>query len=216
VSPLDCTGCGNCADICPAPGKALVMVDAEKQTEREAANWEFAITLSIKDNLMDVHTLKGSQFAKPLFEFHGACPGCGETPYIKLITQLYGDRMMIANATGCSSIYGASAPSIPYTINAQGKGPTWANSLFEDNAEYGYGMFLAVNHIREKLKGLVKQALDMPISQRLKEALEEWLEAMDDGNASKTASARLLDELKILTTRAIKCWKRSYHTKTSS
>ncbi|WP_051585915.1 pyruvate:ferredoxin (flavodoxin) oxidoreductase [Caldanaerobius polysaccharolyticus] len=196
VSPLDCTGCGNCADICPAPGKALVMVDAEKQTEREAANWEFAITLSIKDNLMDVHTLKGSQFAKPLFEFHGACPGCGETPYIKLITQLYGDRMMIANATGCSSIYGASAPSIPYTINAQGKGPTWANSLFEDNAEYGYGMFLAVNHIREKLKGLVKQALDMPISQRLKEALEEWLEAMDDGNASKTASARLLDELK--------------------
>ncbi|SHF17358.1 pyruvate-ferredoxin/flavodoxin oxidoreductase [Caldanaerobius fijiensis DSM 17918] len=195
MSPLDCTGCGNCADVCPAPGKALVMIDAEKQIENEAANWEFATTLTTKDNLIDVNTLKGSQFAKPLFEFHGACPGCGETSYIKLITQLYGDRMMIANATGCSSIYGASAPSIPYTVNGQGKGPAWANSLFEDNAEYGYGMFLGVRQIRERLKELMIQALNMPISDELKEAFKQWLEGMNDGNASKTASARILQIL---------------------
>lgn len=151
LSPLDCTGCANCADICPAPGKALIMKNAEEQIEREAENWEFALTITDKENVIDRYTVKGSQFVRPLLEFHGACPGCGETPYIKLLTQLYGDRMMIANATGCSSIWGGSAPSIPYTTNSQGKGPAWGNSLFENNAEYGYGMFLGVKQMREKL-----------------------------------------------------------------
>ncbi|MDP4091158.1 MAG: pyruvate:ferredoxin (flavodoxin) oxidoreductase, partial [Bacillota bacterium] len=140
LSPLDCTGCSNCADVCPAPGKALIMKPADLEIEAEAENWEFSLSVTTKDHLMDKTTLKGSQFAKPLMEFNGACPGCGETPYIRLLTQLFGERMMIANATGCSSIWGASAPSIAYSTNAEGKGPSWGNSLFEDNAEYGYGM----------------------------------------------------------------------------
>ena len=113
VSPLDCTGCANCADICPAKGKALIMKPAEHEMEMESENWEFAMTVKPKENVMDKYSVKGSQFLRPLMEFSGACPGCGETPYIKLITQLFGDRMMISNATGCSSIYGASAPSMP-------------------------------------------------------------------------------------------------------
>ena len=119
ISPLDCTGCGNCADTCPAPGKALIMKPAEEQIVKEAENWEFALTLNDKEGVMDTKTLKGSQFVEPLLEFNGACPGCGETPYVKLLTQLFGDRMLIANATGCSSIWGASAHSIPYTTNKQ-------------------------------------------------------------------------------------------------
>jgi len=193
VSPLDCTGCGNCADVCPAPTKALIMKPAEEQIEKEARNWEYAVTLDVKDNLVDKTTLKGSQFAKPLFEFSGACPGCGETPYIKLLTQLFGDRMMIANATGCSSIYGASAPSIPYTTNKEGKGPAWANSLFEDNAEFGYGMFLANKQIRERLKDLMKEAINMPIGDELKAAFQEWIDGMEDGDKSKIASKKILD-----------------------
>jgi len=193
VSPLDCTGCGNCADVCPAPTKALIMKPAEEQIEKEARNWEYAVTLDVKDNLVDKTTLKGSQFAKPLFEFSGACPGCGETPYIKLLTQLFGDRMMIANATGCSSIYGASAPSIPYTTNKEGKGPAWANSLFEDNAEFGYGMFLANKQIRERLRDLMKEAINMPIDEELKAAFQEWIDGMEDGDKSKIASKKILD-----------------------
>lgn len=196
ISPLDCTGCSNCADICPAPGKALIMKNAELQIEMESENWEFALTITDKSNLIDPKTVKGSQFVKPLLEFHGACPGCGETPYIKLLTQLYGDRMMIANATGCSSIWGGSAPSIPYTTNAQGKGPAWGNSLFENNAEYGYGMFLGVTQMREKLARLIQEALSMEFSPSLKNACQQWLEAFDDGEASKAASAILLEAIK--------------------
>jgi pyruvate-ferredoxin/flavodoxin oxidoreductase len=195
VSPLDCTGCGNCADICPAPGKALIMKPAEQEIENEDQNWEFAITVAPKEHIMDIKTLKGSQFAKPLLEFNGACPGCGETAYVKLLTQLFGDRMMIANATGCSSIWGASAPSIPYTTNAEGRGPAWANSLFEDNAEFGYGMYLGVKQIREKLASLMQEAIETPIAENIKEAFREWLEGKDNADASKAASGKILNAL---------------------
>ena len=196
ISPLDCTGCGNCADVCPAPGKALIMEPAEQEIENESENWEFAMTVSPKENVLNPYTVKGSQLKTPLLEFNGACPGCGETPYIKLLTQLFGDRMMIANATGCSSIWGASAPSIAYSTNHEGKGPAWANSLFEDNAEYGYGMYLGVKQIREKLAETMKQATESEIDPKLKEAFNEWLENMDDGEGSKKASKKVLEALK--------------------
>lgn len=235
VNPLDCTGCGNCADVCPTKEKALVMKPAQGESQEQNPNWEFSLTLSAKDNLMDRSTLKGSQFAQPLLEYNGACPGCGETPYVRLITQLFGERMMIANATGCSSIWSASAPSIAYTVNAEGKGPAWANSLFEDNAEYGYGMFLGVRHIRERLADLMQQLLaqgtavqasqgtvvqagqgtavqagqgplqevsqDTPqaVSQsvpvEVAKAFRQWLEVMDDGEASKAASKSVIKAL---------------------
>lgn len=191
VSALDCTGCGNCAEVCPAKGKALVMKDAAEQTEAQVKNWEYAMTVSNKSKRFDVTTVKGSQFAQPLLEFNGACPGCGETAYIKLITQLFGDRMMIANATGCSSIWGGSAPSVPYTTNAQGQGPTWANSLFEDNAEFGYGMYLGVRQQREKLALLMNEALETEISAEMKEAFQEWIKGMNDAEASKAAAAKV-------------------------
>ena len=193
VAPLDCTGCGNCADICPAPkGKALVMKNLATQ-ENEVANWDYAVdNVTYKDDLMAKTTVKGSQFAQPLFEFSGACAGCGETPYMKAVTQLYGDRMMIANATGCSSIWGGSAPSTPYCKNAEGKGPAWANSLFEDNAEYGYGMALASKKIREKLQMLMADAMELGVPADVKEAFESWIEAMNDGEASKAASAKVI------------------------
>ncbi|WP_434655119.1 pyruvate:ferredoxin (flavodoxin) oxidoreductase [Thermoanaerobacterium thermosaccharolyticum] len=193
VSPLDCTGCGNCADVCPAPGKALVMMPAEGEIESQADNWEYAVKIKPKDNIMEKTTLKGSQFSKPLFEFNGACPGCGETPYIKLLTQLFGDRMIIANATGCSSIYGASAPSVPYTTNNLGKGPAWANSLFEDNAEYGYGIYLANKKIRQRLEDLIGQALNTQIPDELKDAFVEWLNNKEDGEASQIASSKIVN-----------------------
>jgi pyruvate-ferredoxin/flavodoxin oxidoreductase len=196
VSPLDCTGCGNCADICPAPQKALVMVNAEEETAKEKDHWEYAAkSISIKDELMNKYTVKGSQFAKPLFEFSGACAGCGETAYLKLVTQLYGDRMMIANATGCSSIWGGSAPSVPFTTNCEGKGPAWANSLFEDNAEYGYGMYLGVEQIRERLKDLMNEAQNCDLNQTCKEVMKEYIEAMDDGESCKKATQKLLTVL---------------------
>ena len=195
ISPLDCTGCGNCADVCPAKGKALIMKPAEQEIESEAENWEFAMTVKVKPELVDTGTIKGSQFLMPHLEFNGACPGCGETPYIKLLTQLYGDRMMIANATGCSSIWGASAPSMAYTANREGKGPAWANSLFEDNAEYGYGMYLGVKQIRERLAELMREALEANISDGVKDALRKWLDSKDDGEGSKMASKFLLDVL---------------------
>ena len=192
VSPLDCTGCGNCAEVCPAKGKALIMEPATEQTERQAANWEYAVTLTNKSKLFNLTTVKASQFAQPLLEFNGACPGCGETAYIKLITQLYGDRMMIANATGCTSIWAGSAPAVPYTTNEEGKGPAWANSLFEDNAEFGYGMSVGVGQQREKLADLMKQALEFEISSELKEAFQEWLMGSDDAEASKAATTKIL------------------------
>lgn len=192
VDPLDCTGCGNCADVCPPAQKALVMKPAEEQIEAQNDHWLFSTTLTYKDNLMDRKTLKGSQFAQPLLEFNGACPGCGETPYVKLITQLFGERMMIANATGCSSIWSASSPSIAYTTNREGKGPAWANSLFEDNAEFGYGMYLGVRQIREKLAGLMQQGLSQGFSPEIENAFRRWLDTMDDGEASKEASAEVI------------------------
>ncbi len=195
VSPLDCTGCGNCADICPAKKKALVMKPLASQLKAQIPNHRFFTKLPVLDNMMPVTSVKGSQFRQPLFEFSGACAGCGETPYIKVITQLFGDRMMIANATGCSSIYGGTAPSCPYTVNEEGHGPAWANSLFEDNAEYGFGMELAVAQRREKLADLVQQALDSDISKDLRESLKQWLEAMHDGDKSKEYGRKVEDAI---------------------
>ncbi|WHH58531.1 pyruvate:ferredoxin (flavodoxin) oxidoreductase [Petroclostridium sp. X23] len=194
VSPLDCAGCGNCAEVCPAKEKALVMKPIETQTV-EIENWEYAMQLSVKENPMNPETVKGSQFEEPLLEFSGACAGCGETPYAKLVTQLYGDRMMIANATGCSSIWGGSAPATPYTLNKDGHGPAWANSLFEDNAEYGYGMFLGVKQIRSRLADLCNEAMGLDISDALKGLLSAWVENMNNGNGSKKASKELIAAL---------------------
>ncbi|NVM57815.1 MAG: pyruvate:ferredoxin (flavodoxin) oxidoreductase [Desulfobacterales bacterium] len=185
ISPLDCTGCGNCADICPAKKNALVMRPLATQTGAQVPNHKYFTELSIMDDVMPATSVKGSQFRQPLFEFSGACPGCGETPYIKVVTQLFGDRMMIANATGCSSIYGGSAPSCPYTVNEDGHGPAWANSLFEDNAEYGFGMELGVTQRREKLADLIREAANTEASKELKEAFKMWLENMHDGNKSR-------------------------------
>lgn len=196
VSPLDCEGCGNCADICPAKEKALVMKPIETQTEEQVPNWNFAMEVEVKDNLFPRNTVKGSQFAKPYLEFSGACAGCGETPYIKVVTQLFGDRMMIANATGCSSIWGASAPSTPYCTDKNGRGPAWANSLFEDNAEYGLGMALGVKQIRNKLKALMEETLTFDIPEELKNAFTSWINGMDDADASKAASINILSAIK--------------------
>lgn len=189
VSPLDCTGCGNCAAICPAKDKALIMRPAEQEILAEDDNWDFAMTLTEKPNLINRFTIKGSQFIRPLLEFNGACPGCGETPYIRLLTQLFGERMMIANATGCSSIWGASAPSTAYTTNFNGRGPAWANSLFEDNAEYGYGMYLGAEHIRCRLKELINKCLeDSSLSSDIKNAFHKWLDEYDISEASQRNS----------------------------
>ncbi len=184
VSPLDCAGCGNCADICPAKQKALVMKSLDSQSA-QVALWDYAMTVSPKANPVNKYTVKGSQFEQPLLEFSGACAGCGETPYAKLVTQLFGDRMMIANATGCSSIWGASAPAIPYTTNHRGHGPAWANSLFEDNAEFGLGMFLGTKAVRENLANDVKAALEAGVSAELAAALTEWLENKDKGEGTR-------------------------------
>jgi pyruvate-ferredoxin/flavodoxin oxidoreductase len=194
VSPLDCTGCGNCADICPSPNKALIMKTLESQMH-EDKRWDvISNNVTYKDTLLDKQqSVKNSQFAQPLFEFSGACAGCGETPYIKLITQLYGDRMMIANATGCSSIYGGSAPATPYTINSQGHGPAWANSLFEDNAEYGFGMATGVKKLRERIARFMEVGLEADdMKAETKEAFKGWLETMNDTNRSKEASEKVV------------------------
>ncbi|MBK5246610.1 MAG: pyruvate:ferredoxin (flavodoxin) oxidoreductase [Peptostreptococcaceae bacterium] len=188
VSPLDCTGCGNCADICPAKNKALEMKPFADIVASEKENWEFAATLSNKNKSFKKESIKGSQFAKPYFEFSGACAGCGETPYVKLITQLFGDRMMIANATGCSSIYGGSAPSMPYCTDEDGRGPGWANSLFEDNAEYGYGMLLANKQIRDKIELSMNEIVSGSAPEDLKKACQEWL-ANKDNNAELRAKS---------------------------
>ena len=190
VSTLDCTGCNNCVDICPAPGKALEMKPLGTQVETEVANWEFSVSkeVSNKEHLTPGKTVKDSQFKQPLIEFSGACAGCGETPYIKLVTQLFGDRMMIANATGCSSIWGGSAPSTPYTKNHEGKGPAWANSLFEDNAEFGYGMFLAADQMRKKIASNMESLISMDIAEEYKEVFKNWLENKDNGELSKVHS----------------------------
>jgi pyruvate-ferredoxin/flavodoxin oxidoreductase len=190
VSALDCTGCGNCADICPGRkgAKALEMKPLESQLE-QVENHKFSEKLPVpefEDLRMNV---KNSQFLQPLFEFSGACAGCGETPYVKLVTQLFGDRMVIANATGCSSIYGGSAPTVPYTVNEKGHGPAWANSLFEDNAEFGFGMALSYSQRRENIERLMKDALENGADAEASEAFTAWLESKDDAEGSKKASA---------------------------
>ncbi len=190
VSPLDYLGCGNCADICPAKEKALVMKLIGTQNE-QIDNWTFGVKVAVKDDILPKDSIKGSQFAKPYVEFSGACAGCGETPYIKLVTQLYGDRMMIANATGCSSIWGASAPSTPYTKDENGRGPSWANSLFEDNAEFGLGMVSAVNQMRGKLKALADELVSLGVDGELKEALEDWAANAETGDGTRDRADKL-------------------------
>lgn len=197
ISPMDCTGCGNCADICPAKGKALIMEKIETQLPEQVENWKYAISkVSYKPELELGFSVKDSQFNQPLMEFSGACAGCGETAYIKLITQLFGDQMMIANATGCSTIWGASAPSIAYTSNYEGKGPSWANSLFEDNAEFGYGMYLGVRQMRDKLTDVMKELVESDVEPEIKEILEDWLQYKEDRKISKTVSDKLLKAIK--------------------
>ncbi|WP_276863486.1 pyruvate:ferredoxin (flavodoxin) oxidoreductase [Anaerococcus tetradius] len=194
VSPLDCTGCGNCADVCPAPKKALLMKPFEEEVEKEKDNWYFAHDeIGYKEDVMDPMTLKGSQFKQPLLEFSGACAGCGETPYAKLVTQLFGDRMYIANATGCSSIWGASAPAMSYTKNSCGKGPAWGNSLFEDAAEYGYGMKLAADANRSLLETYMNQFLELGLDTPFNEAFKAWLEGKETVNTSKEATAKIMN-----------------------
>ena len=192
ISPLDCTGCGNCAQVCPAPkAKALVMKPLETQLPVAEA-WTYATKeVAPKANPMNKKTVKGIQFEQPLLEFSGACAGCGETPYAKLVTQLVGDRMMLANATGCSSIWGASAPSMPYTTNSKGHGPSWANSLFEDNAEYGLGMFLGVKQSRERVADMVKAALAVELPADLRAAMEAWLTNMDVSDGTRERAEAL-------------------------
>jgi pyruvate-ferredoxin/flavodoxin oxidoreductase len=190
VSPMDCMGCGNCANICPAKEKALVMKPLDTQLD-EAAKWDYAVALPAKANPMNKNTVKGSQFEQPLFEFSGACSGCGETPYAKLVTQMYGDRMQVANATGCSSIWGASAPSMPYCKNQQGHGPAWANSLFEDNAEFGLGMFLGVRQLRDRLAMDIASVLNLDISEQLASCSVITAECTDAEMASLSISPEL-------------------------
>ena len=190
VSPLDCLGCGVCAQVCPAKEKALVMKPFD-EVEKEASNWDFAMSIPSKQGSIDIaKSTKNSQFAQPLLEFSGACAGCGETPYIKLITQLFGDRMMIANATGCTSIWGGSAPSMPYCKNAEGKGPAWANSLFEDNAEFGLGMVKGVNKVRETLASRMNACMDK-VDPKLADAFKAWIEGKDNAESSKAAAKEI-------------------------
>ncbi|MBQ2890931.1 MAG: pyruvate:ferredoxin (flavodoxin) oxidoreductase [Clostridia bacterium] len=192
VSPLDCLGCGVCAQVCPAKEKALTMKPIDEVADIEAPNWDFAMTIPTKQNDLDImKTFKNSQFATPMLEFSGACAGCGETPYIKLITQLFGDRMMVANATGCTSIWGGSAPSMPYCKNAEGKGPAWANSLFEDNAEFGLGMVAANKKVRKTLVNRMNAVMDT-VAPELADAFKAWIEGKDNAEASKAAAKDII------------------------
>jgi pyruvate-ferredoxin/flavodoxin oxidoreductase len=195
VTPLDCTGCGNCVDVCPAKEKALEMKPLDTQMH-EAERFKYMDeTVGYKDDILPKEkTVKNSQFSQPLFEFSGACAGCGETPYIKAVTQLFGERMIIANATGCSSIYGGSAPSTPYTTNYKsGKGVAWANSLFEDNAEYGFGIATGIDKVRERIQLWIEEA---DWDAETKELGQAWIENMNDAAGSEEASEKLLAKLK--------------------
>ena len=194
VSPLDCTGCGNCVDVCPSKTKALVMKPLESQMA-EAENWNAVIkNVGYKQVVDKTKTVKNSQFAQPLFEFSGACAGCGETPYIKTITQLFGDKMMVANATGCTSIYSGSAPSTPYCTNEKGQGPAWANSLFEDNAEFGLGMHVGVEKLRDRVQAYMEKAIAEceKCSDELKATMKEWIENRGSSAKSAEVSERLI------------------------
>ena len=196
VSPMDCTGCGNCADICPAKDKALEMKPFSEQVDPQSDNWAYAIaSVTNKGHLTKRNAVKDSQFYPPYMEFSGACAGCGETAYIKVLTQLYGERMMIANATGCSSIWAASAPSTAYTIDHHGHGPSWANSLFEDNAEYGYGMYLAVRQIRRHLKEVMLELVQLPVDDVLREHFEDWIQYEQDGEVLKEVCEKIIRDI---------------------
>ena len=193
VSPLDCTGCELCAQNCPSKEKSLVMVPLEEElgkNEQENADYLFK-KVAYKDDLMNKESVKGVGFAKPLFEFHGACPGCGETPYITLITRLFGERMIVANATGCSSIYGGSAPSTPYTTNDEGKGVAWANSLFEDNAEFGMGMNVAIETMRHRIEDIMRNNIDS-VSNALSALYNDWINFKNDGVKTQEITKNLL------------------------
>lgn len=198
ISPLDCTGCSNCVNVCPAPGKALVMEPLESQLGQQRI-WEYMhAKVGYKDTVMEKDkSVKGSQFSRPLFEFSGACAGCGETPYIKTITQLFGDSMVVANATGCTSIYSGSAPSTPYCTNEFGHGPAWANSLFEDNAEFGLGMYLGSEKLRDKVQEKMQQAIGCCecCPMELKELMQQWIENRSDTVQSKRISRQLIPML---------------------
>ncbi len=200
VSVMDCLGCGNCADVCPGNpklGKALTMVPLEQELD-EAPNWEYCVkNVTSKQDLVDIKSnVKNSQFAQPLFEFSGACSGCGETPYVKLISQLFGDREIIANATGCSSIYSGSIPSTPYTTNAKGQGPAWANSLFEDFCEFGLGMVLANKKMRARIEAILNEAIASEHTPaEFKEAAQAWIDGKDDADASKAAAEKLVPQI---------------------
>jgi len=198
VSVLDCTGCGICAEVCPSKEKSLVMKTIGTQFD-EIDKWNYMNDkVGYKEDVVvKDKTVKNSQFAQPLFEFSGACAGCGETPYIKTITQLFGERMMVANATGCSSIYGGSAPSTPYcTHDDSGKGPAWANSLFEDNAEFGFGMAVGTQKLRDRIEIKMTEAIDGVFSDDSKEAMKTWIETKDNANASVTATGKVVAALK--------------------
>ena len=199
VSALDCTGCGSCVNVCPGKkgAKAIAMANMEANAGCQAA-FDYAVELPAKADVVEKfkeNTVKGSQFKQPLLEFSGACAGCGETPYAKLITQLFGDRMYIANATGCSSIWGNSSPSTPYTVNEKGQGPAWSNSLFEDNAEFGYGMLLAQNAIRDGLKAKVEALVAGDAPADVKEAGQAWLDTYAVGATNGTATEKLIAAL---------------------
>ncbi|SMC89926.1 pyruvate:ferredoxin (flavodoxin) oxidoreductase [Sporomusa malonica] len=194
VSPYDCTGCGNCAQVCPSKQKALEMKPLETQLDQQFL-WDYAMTVSPKANPMNPFTVKGSQFEQPLLEFSGACAGCTETPYAKLVTQLFGDRMMVANATGCSSVWAGSAPSVPYTKNYRGHGPAWGNSLFEDNAEFGLGMLLGVKQIREKLAMDITVAAKLNLGEEFSVACEDWLVNQEQGEGTRARADRLIAAL---------------------
>ena len=195
-SVLDCTGCGSCANVCPGMkgAKALTMKPLATQLAKEAL-FTYGRSLPEKPEVLEKFketTVKGSQFKQPLLEFSGACAGCGETPYAKLITQLFGDRMYIANATGCSSIWGNSSPSTPYTVNKAGRGPAWDNSLFEDNAEFGMGMLLAQNALRGGLKEKVESVLANTSDDAVKAACQEYLDTFNSGVTNGTATDKLV------------------------
>jgi pyruvate-ferredoxin/flavodoxin oxidoreductase len=194
ASPLDCTGCGSCVNVCPAKEKALVLKPLEEMLPVQD-QFNYAVeNVSEKELPFALSTVKGTQFKKPLFEFSGACAGCGETPYAKLITQLFGDRMHIANATGCSSIWGGSAPSTPYTVNSKGRGPAWSNSLFEDNAEFGLGMLSGVKQRRARLADSVRRLTEIEYAdETIVAAAKAWLDAMENAEASKTTGDKLLE-----------------------
>ncbi|MDD7401172.1 MAG: pyruvate:ferredoxin (flavodoxin) oxidoreductase [Eubacteriales bacterium] len=193
ISPLDCTGCGSCANICPA--KALDMEPREDHLDQED-NYKYASKISKKANPMNTASVKGSQFEEPHFCFSGACAGCGETPYVKLVTQLFGDRMQISNATGCSSIYGGSAPSTPYCPNAAGHGPAWANSLFEDAAEHGLGMHLGYKQLRNRAKGYLTDLLGQSKDVELMTAIQAWLDGFEDGENTRALTDTMVEKLK--------------------